>query len=114
MQASINRVSAHNCWVCEGYVEVCFELTLPDSFNELNVESVFLHLEFENYEPIVMKKKEQAPMKKPMQARMPSMKGRKSLLNLDNTNLQVNPRQLYKQFSVQPPKEIVEEVVSAP
>jgi hypothetical protein len=35
-----------------------FEVTLPERYQSFNVTSVFLHLEFENYKPMVMKKKE--------------------------------------------------------
>jgi hypothetical protein len=105
VQASINKVASHNCWVCEGYVEVMFELTLPERFYDINVESVFLHLEFENYEPTVMKKKDLPPVPRPTQAKQPLNKARKSVLNIDHANLEVNHRKLYKQFSIQPPTE---------
>jgi len=68
VQTLINKTANHNCWVCENYVEVLFELTLPDIFDGLNIESVFLHLEIENYQPSVMRKKDLPPiqrMKKP-------------------------------------------------
>jgi hypothetical protein len=87
VHASINKVAAHNCWVCEHYVEVMFELTLPDSFDGLNIESVFLHLEFENYEPSVMRKKDLPPiprMKKPQKQQM----------MLEKPNLPVNQKRL--------------------
>ena len=87
MHASINKVAAHNCWVCEYYVEVMFELTLPNSFDDLNIESVFLHLEFENYEPSVMRKKDLPPiprMKKPQKQQM----------MLEKPNLPVNQKRL--------------------
>ena len=54
----LNKGSDNNCWVCQGYNEVMFKVTLPERYQNFNVTSVFIHLEFENYEPMVMKKKE--------------------------------------------------------
>lgn len=54
----MNKVIFHKCWICEGYNELQFQVTIPERFKDTLIDTVFIHLEFESYEPRVMLKKE--------------------------------------------------------
>lgn len=45
----IQQVTHNNCWVCEGYNEVDFEVELPKEYLNLEVESVYIHFDFEEF-----------------------------------------------------------------
>jgi len=46
-----------NCWLCEGWLEYSFEVRLPEKFIGCEVTSVYLHLAFEDFKPMVMREK---------------------------------------------------------
>ncbi len=46
-----------NCWVCEGWIDHKFEYKLYQS-GEVRQYPVFLHLDFEDYAPILMEREE--------------------------------------------------------
>lgn len=45
------------CWICEGWQEVKFEY-VPGRSGQLQSEPLFIHLEVDNYRPILMTKLE--------------------------------------------------------
>ena len=51
---SSNKVDPRNCWLCEGWTQMAFEVRLPDKFSGCEVASVYLHLSFEDFKPMVM------------------------------------------------------------
>jgi hypothetical protein len=57
-RAMIRQATDCKCWVCDNYVEMLFEVSLPDKFAHMKIESVYLHFDFEGYKPFVMRKKE--------------------------------------------------------
>ena len=54
----VGKIVPRNCWLCEGWVQTRFEVRVPDKYLGQDVKSVFIHLAFEDYKPIVMLLKE--------------------------------------------------------
>ena len=55
----VGKAITTNCWICEGWSQMKFEVAVPERNNGLDIESVWIHLEFEDYKPMVMLKKEE-------------------------------------------------------
>ena len=43
------KVEPRNCWLCEGWSQMLFEVRLPDKFIGCEVSSVYVHLSYEDY-----------------------------------------------------------------
>ena len=54
----VGKIVSHNCWLCEGWVQIRFEVRLPEKYFDSDVKSVFIQFEFEDYKPMVMLLKE--------------------------------------------------------
>lgn len=48
-----NTKSKDNCWLCEGWPEVRIQYIVGKS-GSINEYPIYLHLDFENYRPMVM------------------------------------------------------------
>ena len=55
----IGKILTTNCWICEGWSQMKFEVAVPDRSIGQEIQSVWIHLEFEDYRPMVMLKKEE-------------------------------------------------------
>ena len=55
----IGKALTTNCWICEGWSQMKFEVSVPDRSIGQDIQSVWIHLEFEDYKPMVMLKKEE-------------------------------------------------------
>ena len=51
---NFSKVDPRNCWLCEGWSQMLFEVRLPEKFIGCEVASVYLHLSFEEFNPMVM------------------------------------------------------------
>ena len=51
------KAQPRNCWLCEGWTQQLFEVRLPDKFIGCEVGSVYLHLSYEDFKPMVMQEK---------------------------------------------------------
>ena len=51
---SPNTAVPRNCWLCERWIEKKFEVRVPNKFIDCVVKSVYIHLSFEDYRPMVM------------------------------------------------------------
>ena len=91
-----------NCWVCEGYVEILFEVALPNKYASMDVDSVYVHLDFENYVPCVMKKKEKVEKAAEKNELMIKRKKLISQASVMQPNLQLLKKKLGKQATMQP------------
>ena len=49
-----SEIAPRNCWLCEGWTQMFFEVRLPDKFIGVDVASVYIHLNFEDFKPMVM------------------------------------------------------------
>ena len=49
------KLEPRNCWLCEGWTQAVFEVTLPNKLIGCEVSSVYIHLSFEDFRPMVMK-----------------------------------------------------------
>ena len=54
----VGKVVSRNCWLCEGWVQLRFEVRLPEKYAGQDVKAVFIHFAFEDYKPMVMLLKE--------------------------------------------------------
>ena len=55
----IGKAHTTNCWICEGWSQMKFEVSVPDRSIGQDIQSVWIHFEFEDYKPMVMLKKEE-------------------------------------------------------
>jgi len=53
-QNNVGKLVSRNCWLCEGWNQMKFEVTLPDKYMGIEVTSVFIHFDFEDYKPMTM------------------------------------------------------------
>ena len=51
---AIGQVIPRNCWICEGWVEMQFKVMIPEEYIDHTISSVFIHLDFESYNPMAM------------------------------------------------------------
>jgi len=54
------EIAPRNCWLCEGWTQMAFEVRLPEKFIGVDVSSVYIHLNFEDFKPMVMVMQPQA------------------------------------------------------
>ena len=55
------KLEPRNCWLCEGWTQMLFKVTLPNKFIGCEVASVYIHLSFEDFRPMVMQEYKEPP-----------------------------------------------------